>query len=427
MCLLPLFSPFIYLTFPLIYLHTVSICSAPACHAPHVLSFHTSSRREEEASETAPAAPASKGGLFGTGLSEWFALPIGITAAVPIIKFDWYVVNEETQLAAVFIAFCVALYSQGGDAIYKSLDESAVTILKEHHEAEDKVIAALEQKLEFLQANKGQVEHFEAINALREEAYRNLNAAGAVKPQHDFKVQVEKMLNMIAAEEASNTEKAKISLMEAATADVTSQFSSEKALKKARKAYDKADADATRLKEDVDGSQEELERIASEKDDVVQAKKDAQQACDSAANALSVKKAELETLSQDADAIKAVEVDIQNQVDDYARALKDNEHKAKHWAAKLAELREKLREQDERLQLLQTPSSQPHVSPGRRDTVLRQANSSLRQSPGKRPASAGADENESPQKKANSPCRSDGDQSQAAHEHAPVATEARQG
>ena len=210
-----------------------SICSAPACHAPHVLSFHTSSRREEEASETAPAAPASKGGLFGTGLSEWFALPIGITAAVPIIKFDWYVVNEETQLAAVFIAFCVALYSQGGDAIYNSLDESAKTILKDHHEAEDRVIAALDQKLDFLQANKGQVEHFEAINALREEAYRNLNAAGAVKPQHDFKVQVEKMLSMVAAEEASNTEKAKMVLMEAATADVTSQFSSEKALKKA--------------------------------------------------------------------------------------------------------------------------------------------------------------------------------------------------
>lgn len=217
-----------------IYLPTVSsICSAPACHAPHVLSFHTSSRREEEASETTPAAPASKGGLFGTGLSEWFALPIGITAAVPIIKFDWYVVNEETQLAAVFIAFCVALYSQGGDAIYNSLDESAKTILKDHHEAEDKVIAALDQKLDFLQANKGQVEHFEAINALREEAYRNLNAAGAVKPQHDFKVQVEKMLSMVAAEEASNTEKAKSALMEAATADVTSQFSSEKALKKA--------------------------------------------------------------------------------------------------------------------------------------------------------------------------------------------------
>ena len=93
------------------------------------------------------------------------------------------------------------------------------------------------------------------------------------------------------------------------------------------------------LKADVDGSQEELEKIASEKDYVLQDKKDAQQACDSAANALSVKKAELETLSQDADAIKAVEVDIQNQVDDYARALKDNGKKQKQCDALLKELR----------------------------------------------------------------------------------------
>jgi len=198
------------------------------------VAFHTSSRKDEEAKEEGAAPPApSKGGLFGTGLSEWFALPIGITAAVPLIKLDWYVVNEETQLAAVFIAFCVALYSQGGDAIYKSLDATAQGILKDHHEAEDKVIAALEQKVEFLKANKGQVEHFEAINAMREEGYKALNAAGAVKPRHDFKAQVEKMLNMIAAEQASNQEKAKTALMDEALADVSGKFASEKALKKA--------------------------------------------------------------------------------------------------------------------------------------------------------------------------------------------------
>jgi|Transcript_47840 hypothetical protein len=194
------------------------------------MAFHASSRRDEEAKTP---VSESKGGLFGTGLSEWFALPIGITAAIPIIKFDFYVINEETQLAAVFIAFCVALYSQAGDAIYKSLDETAQTILKEHNEAEDKVIAALEQKLEFLQTNKGQVEDFETINKMREEAYVNLNAAGAIKPQHDFKVQVERMLHMIAQEEASITEKTKAALMEEATAIVTEKFVSSKELKKA--------------------------------------------------------------------------------------------------------------------------------------------------------------------------------------------------
>ena len=44
----------------------------------------------------------------------WFALPVKIVAACPLIKFDLYVINGETQLLAVFIAFCVTFYTQGG-------------------------------------------------------------------------------------------------------------------------------------------------------------------------------------------------------------------------------------------------------------------------------------------------------------------------
>jgi len=201
----------------------------PSCAVPRAMEFHASSRREEESKAVEP----SKGGLFGTGLSEWFALPIGMAAAVPMIKFDWLVINEEFQLSAVFVAFCVAVYTQGGDAIHKSLDEKAQTLLKEHNEAEDKVIAALEQKLEFLKANQNMVSDFEGINAVRAEAYKNLNAAGAIKPQHDFSAQVQRVLAMIATEEASITEKTKTALMEEATSDVTEQFGSSKALKKA--------------------------------------------------------------------------------------------------------------------------------------------------------------------------------------------------
>jgi len=204
----------------------------PACLAPKV-NFHASSKRDEEATTTPEPTTVEKGGLFGTGLSEWYALPIGMTLAVPALKLDWYVVNEETQLAAVFVAFCVACYTQGGDAIYKSLDERAETLLKEHNEAEDKVIAALEQKLDFLKANQNMVNDFEAINKIREESYASLNAAGAIKPKHDLKSQVERMLSMIAQEEANVTEKTKIAIMEEATATVTENFSTSKALKKA--------------------------------------------------------------------------------------------------------------------------------------------------------------------------------------------------
>lgn len=196
---------------------------------PH-FGFHSSAPREEESK---PMEPTKKGGLFGTGVNEWYALPVGLAAAIPMIKFEWYVVNEETQLLAVFFAFCVTLYTQGGDAIHKTLDETAQSILKEHTEAEEKVIEALEQKLDFLKANSNMVNDFEAINQMREAAYANLNAAGKVKPQHDFKAQVERMINMISQEEQSVSEKAKSLLMEEATVTVTSQFEQSEQLKKA--------------------------------------------------------------------------------------------------------------------------------------------------------------------------------------------------
>lgn len=198
------------------------------------MSFHASAKREEEAASADAVAPAeSKGGLFGTGLSEWFALPVGVAAAVPFLKLEWYVVNEETQLLAVFLAFCVTFYTQAGDAVHKALDQKAVDLLKEHNDAEDKVIEALEQKLVFLKANQNTVADFNAINEIRAEAYEKLNAAGAVKPKHDFKAQVERCLGMIAAEESSYTEKMKSALMSEATATVTDQFATDKALKKA--------------------------------------------------------------------------------------------------------------------------------------------------------------------------------------------------
>jgi len=199
------------------------------------MSFHASAKKEEEATATAATTlPAeSKGGLFGTGLSEWFALPIGVAAAVPFLKLEWYVVNEETQLLAVFLAFCVTFYTQGGDAVYKALDRQAVEILEEHTQAEDKVIAALEEKLTFLKANRDMVRDFAAINAERVATYEKLNAAGAVQPQHDYRAQVQRMLGLIAAEEARVAEKGKADLMREATAAVTAQFAADKTAKKA--------------------------------------------------------------------------------------------------------------------------------------------------------------------------------------------------
>ena len=58
-------------------------------------SFHYSARREEEAKESSSEV-ADKGGFMGTGLSHLYAIPAGVAFGVPLIEFNWLIVNEET-------------------------------------------------------------------------------------------------------------------------------------------------------------------------------------------------------------------------------------------------------------------------------------------------------------------------------------------
>lgn len=77
------------------------------------------------------------------------------------------------------------------------------------------------------------VSDYENALALTKESYAKLNAAGAIKPQHDLKAQVEKVLSMIAIEEQSSYEKNKVAMMAEATEAVTAKFLTDDSLKDA--------------------------------------------------------------------------------------------------------------------------------------------------------------------------------------------------
>jgi len=194
------------------------------------MTTHASYRHED--TEQIKGTILCENGVSHRKFYEWYALPIGIAAAIPAIKFEWYVINEETQLAAVFIAFCVAVYKSGGDAIYKFLDERAQIILKDHNRTEGKVIEALQLKLDFLKANQNMVRDFENINTIREQAYTNLSAVGVMKPKHVLRYQIERVLNMIITEEAIAAEKTKVALMNEAICVVKTKFLKSKQQKK---------------------------------------------------------------------------------------------------------------------------------------------------------------------------------------------------
>jgi len=197
--------------------------------APRVQYFHSTPRREEEAAKPVEGEVEEKGWW-----DPLYMIPIGWTFAIPALHSEFFIINEETQLTGVFLLFCVIVYTQAGEMLHKGLVDKADAMLAEQNELEDSVIACLEDLYTDIENLSGNlVQDFEAISQVTEETYVKLNAAGAIKPQYDFKTQVERVLGMIEQEEISVKEKAKQVLMAEATAAVSEEFLTSKEMKKA--------------------------------------------------------------------------------------------------------------------------------------------------------------------------------------------------
>jgi len=204
-----------------------------------VHNFHASGRKQEEDTSSeakvgaAAAVPTTATAEEST--SSWssgYSVALGLALAVPAINYEWYLVNEETQLAACFIGFTAIVYKQFGGAIFDALEEDGKRLLAENNKVEDEAIAMLEDELKTITMQEQIVQDAEDIKALKIQTYENLNAAGQIKPKYEFKAQIEKMLNLIEAEEVSMREKGKVAIMEEATDAVNAEFSQNKSLQK---------------------------------------------------------------------------------------------------------------------------------------------------------------------------------------------------
>jgi Mitochondrial ATP synthase B chain precursor (ATP-synt_B) len=189
--------------------------------------FHASSRREETVKEV-----VSKPEESGSSWDPSYGIPLGIAFAVPAINYEWYIVNEETQLAACMIAFTMLVYKNFGGVIHSALEEDGKRILEEHNRVEDIIINALEEKRDDIIMQKDVVQDAKEILALKIETYERLNEVGKIKPQHELKAQIERALALIAVEESSMIEKSKAALMVEATAAVRQKLLTDKKLQK---------------------------------------------------------------------------------------------------------------------------------------------------------------------------------------------------
>lgn len=133
---------------------------------------------------------------------------------------------------ACFIAFVSIIYKQFGGTIYDALEEDGKKILQEHNKVEDEIIAMLQHKVDDIKMQSNVVQDAEAVKALKLETYEKLNAAGKIKPQYEFKAQVERLVSLMEQEEVNMKEKAKVALMEEATEAVKAEFATSKEMKK---------------------------------------------------------------------------------------------------------------------------------------------------------------------------------------------------
>lgn len=106
-------------------------------------------------------------------------------------------------------------------------------MLELQNKAEDEVIAKMQENLDYMSLTENIVEDYQGVLDLTEKSYAKLNAAGKIKPHHDLKAQVEKILSIMANEEQSSYDKAKTAMMTEATKVVTTQFAEDKKMKKA--------------------------------------------------------------------------------------------------------------------------------------------------------------------------------------------------
>lgn len=196
---------------------------------PAVAHFHASvPTTQDDKAATLAVEQQPAAGFWNPALS----IPVGIAFAVPALSYEWYLINEETQLAACFIAFTMIVYQQFGGSIHDYLAADGKRMLQEHNLKEDEIVQLLQDQLDDMHMQAEVVKDAHDIYTVREVTYEKLNAAGHIKPQHDFKAQVEKLLHMVATEEASLTEQAKQTLMKDATVAVQATFASNKELQK---------------------------------------------------------------------------------------------------------------------------------------------------------------------------------------------------
>ncbi|TFJ86455.1 hypothetical protein NSK_002112 [Nannochloropsis salina CCMP1776] len=208
--------------------------------------FHSGPVRRDAAANS-PAAPAAvddlsrkpadvslEGPLERYGLTDWKVyVPAGLALSVPFLANEWYILSEETQLVAAFIAFSTTVYKYAGGAIGRSLDERQEAIIEEINRLEELELKLYKETIDAATLEKTIVEDLTALEAKSGEMAHKLEAVLAGEVKHRIRDQYVRWLDAAVASEKTGKKALVQSFLDRTAVQVTKNFASDAKLKKA--------------------------------------------------------------------------------------------------------------------------------------------------------------------------------------------------
>jgi len=218
------------------------------CLFPQIVErFHAGAISSDQKKEENTPVPLNA----TTMLTDWrFALPIGITLAIPALSQQWIILSVETQLLACFMLFSSLVYTQAGGAIAKSLEDQTQAILEKFSAVTDQKIAGLQ---ELIQIHKDRILLAEELKVLSSEKQRiqeMISKIHILEKSHKIRNDAQRELDMMVAEQDASDAKLKSVLVSHATLSVLEAFGKQKTL--SDRALESAISNLTGTTEDAD-------------------------------------------------------------------------------------------------------------------------------------------------------------------------------
>ncbi len=185
-----------------------------------------SSDAKSAAKKEEPLSPSFAEQYQLTSPSRW--VPISIIGFGTAFGTGLMHMNEEVQILGLFVLFVGTVYTKGGDALGKMLDESADAILREHNALEDAQIEATKQVIGAYKRQMDIANDIKSIFAAQKGLMQKVVQAQSLRLQHDVRNQIVKRLDNLVSTEASVVSSIQSTLVSSASEKARAAFSTDK-------------------------------------------------------------------------------------------------------------------------------------------------------------------------------------------------------